>query len=273
MTDPNFLIVGAQKSGTTSLARWLRCHPDLAMPEMKELHYFSHPVRHQGGLEGYRRYFAGLPEVAALGEATPEYLYRTEVPRRIVDVLGPVRCIAVLRNPVDRAYSSWLHGLRLGQVPPTFEEALDDEDRRLALEQWGWGALADRGYYARQLRRYEKHMGRDRIHVELFDDLRSEPEAVLARVFTFLGLDPSPQPRSFKAYNVASRSVLPGVMQRRIQRIKDRRVRQWLRKRTMRPYTPPPMHPDTRTRLLEQFREPNRQLAEWLGRDLSAWDR
>lgn len=269
---PNFLILGAQKSGTTSLARWLERHPEVYVPPRKELHFFAGDD--DRGADWYREQFALSGSATAVGEATPEYLYRPEAPARVHDLLGAdVRLIAMLRNPIDRAYSNFWHARALGQGATTFEAALDAEDLELARERSGWAALVDRGCYLRQLQRWERRFGREQLHVEIFDDLLEQPLGVLQRVWTFLGVDPAVvKQEQFAPRNRAVRSRLPRPIAAQVQRLPvGSATRVWIKRHTTVALTPPPMHPETRERLGRTFRRENQALGVWLGRDLSAW--
>lgn len=104
----NFLIVGAMRCGTTFLAHCLGAHPDIYIPRAKEIHYFD--VHFEKGPEWYKRKFSGAKKEHAVGEATQSYMYLDYVPPRIASLLPDARLIAILRNPVDRAYSHyWFH--------------------------------------------------------------------------------------------------------------------------------------------------------------------
>jgi hypothetical protein len=239
----------------------------------KEIHYFSDNKRYEHGMGWYEAFFEDLAGCTAIGEATPEYLYRPEAPRRIDQDLGPIRCIAVLRNPVDRAYSAYQHGRSVGvQKAPTFEDALDQEDRALAMGRWGFLSLVDRGRYLRQLQRYERRFGRDSLHVVLFDDLTADPGQVLDGTFRFLGVDSTFRLEQYHAFNPARASRIPPGLRRRIARMERSPLRSRLMALTAEKTKSPPMQPSTRAALVERFRAENAALGEWLGRDLTSWN-
>src|SRR5947208_14127778 len=103
MRLPDFLIVGAMKAGTTSLAAWLRAHPDVFMPPQKEIHFFD--AQWERGVPWYADQFAGAPEGALVGEATPAYMVTTAFLDRMASVVPNARLLVVLREPVARAWS------------------------------------------------------------------------------------------------------------------------------------------------------------------------
>lgn len=268
---PNFLILGAQKSGTSSLAGWIQRHPAVFVPPSKELHYFT--TRLSMGDDWYREQFRDSGDAVAIGEATPEYLYVEGTPKLVLDTLGPdLQLVAILRNPIDRAYSNYWHGRLAGALPATFEAALDEEDRNLARGRYGWEALVDRGRYLRQIQRWQRHFGEERMHVELFDDLLADPAGVVERVWTFLGVDPADAPgMGYRPRNRARRSRLPHPLNRQLQRLPAGKAKDLVRNHTTVEFSPPPMRPATRLRLRETFQRENEALGRWLGRDLEAW--
>jgi len=271
---PNFLIIGAQRSGTTALASYLRSHPDVFMPPKKEIHFFD--VNFERGTEWYRRQFDDAENQLAVGEASPSYMYREEAVPRIAGLLARARLIAILRNPVDRAYSHfWMNRAR-GHEPLDFRAALIAEPERLASDdpfaRIGKSYL-DRGLYLRQLRRVCEHFPRSALHVVLFEDLRSSPTEVYADVCRFLGVTDSFVPANIGApigQFLEFRSTTLFKVNRRLP-LSLRRIASPLNVRS-RSKRYPSMDPKLRTELLTRFHDENRALAEWLGRDLSVWE-
>lgn len=201
---PDFIVIGAQRSGTTSLYRYLTQHPLVAPAAIKEVKYFSY--FHQRPWGWYRRQFpASLPAGGQTGEATPYYLFHPHAARRIRERAPDARLIAVLRNPVDRAYSHYVHEWRRGTETLSFEDALVHEATRLAGEEdrmrsdEGYTSLAHqnhsyqaRGQYADQLRRWLALVPRDRLLVLRSEELYADPAAAMDAVTAFLGLPGAP---------------------------------------------------------------------------------
>lgn len=271
-TLPNFLIIGAQRSGTTSLARYLAAHPDIYVARQKEVHYFDRHL--DNGEDWYRSQFRTSDGVAAVGEATPEYMYLPDVPTRMASLLPDAKLIAILRNPVDRAYSDYQFVTGRGHETLSFEEAVDAEPERLAARDDSNGnrfAYLDRGHYVTQLRRVCVNYERDRLLVLLFEDFRRDPASSYRQVCSFLGVDNTYLPptlgrrfgratryRSHALRTVAKRLPYPiGAFVSRMNARKD---------------SYPPMTTRTRARLLDHFEKANDALAQWLDRDLSIWN-
>lgn len=209
---PQFLVVGAQRCGTTSLHRALAAHPQVATPMAhKGVHYFDTAFTHS--LDWYRGHFPTRAALRRRGpgpflafESSPYYMFHPAVPDRIAATLPDVRAVAVLRDPVERAYSQYAHELARGfEDLPTFEEALEREPERLRgeeerlLEDPGYTSPAHQhqGYAARseygvQLERLHAALGEDRVLVLDFEDLAGDPGAALPAVQEFLGLTPHP---------------------------------------------------------------------------------
>ena len=191
---PNFLVVGAQKAGTTTVARTLASHPDVFVSDPRETFFFASDLEYPRGAAFYeRRYFTEWNGEHAVGEKTPEYLLLDHVPDRILDTLGPrTRIVISLRDPGARAHSQWRHNLQGLREHLPFEEAIEAEPSRArdAYERMTYGYVA-RGRYAAQVERY----------LDRFDDvlvLVAEGdlgENTLAdTLFGFLGVDPTHRP-------------------------------------------------------------------------------
>jgi Sulfotransferase domain len=246
---PDFLIVGAQKAATTSLLAYLCQHPDVAPPVTKEVHFFDLEF-HRGDV-WYRAHFARSRESERItGEATPYYLFHPLAPRRAAGVVLECRLIALLRNPIDRAFSHHNHERALGFEQLGFERAIAAEPERLAGEEER--LLGDpryrsfahqhhsylaRGRYAEQLGRWFECFERDRVLVLSAEQLFAEPQEVLRAAQEFLGLAPLAPPD--------------------------------LSPRNARTYAP--LATETRAALREEFEPHNRRLYELLGRDFG-WD-
>lgn len=269
---PNFLVIGAMRSGTTSLARWLRPHPEIFMPPRKELHFFD--VHFDRGMEWYQGQFAGYAGEPAIGEATPRYLYLPDAPARIAAHLPGVQLIAVLRNPVDRAYSHYWLNKGKGKEDLDFEEALAAEPERIAAGAHGPAdrhTYLDRGRYLLQLERVCRHVPRSSLKVLLFDDLVTDPAGTYGAVCRFLGVRDDVTPPSVGvAANGAA--TYRSLALRRLMSPLPRRLKMAVGQLNRRPTEYPKMDQSLRRRLVDNFADDNVRLGEWLGRDLSAWN-
>ena len=252
---PDFLILGAQKAGTTSLFAHLNDHPAVWMPPCKECHFFSGPWRPLTMYRGFyptastrRRVERTLGRRLLLGEATPYDLFHPRSPGRVARALPRVKLIVILRDPVERAYSHYRHCVRRGTESLSFAAAIDAEPARTAGEAERLArtrfTVSDshrhhtyvaRGHYAEQLERWLEHVGRDRMHVAIFEHLFEAPGPALAGIEAFLGL-PTRDTAAAPRRNAGSESQ--------------------------------PMDAAIRRRLAETFAESNRRLERLLGIDL-----
>ncbi len=206
-TLPNTLIIGAAKSGTTSLYDYLRQHPDVFMSPVKEPRFFAYAENPPAGvgpgdaasneaagavytLADYQKLFAGATTETIVGEASPVYLYDADAPRLIRQHCPNAHLIAILRNPVERAYSHFLHLVRSGREPlRDFEAALDAEEERVE-KGWEWSWHYRRmGYYGLQLQRYLRTMDPEQLHVYRFKHLKADPVQFAQTVYRDLGID------------------------------------------------------------------------------------
>jgi len=195
---PEFLGIGVQKGGTTTLQRLLECHPQVWLPPEKEVHFFSrHYVR---GAQWYSDRFASVRADQHCGEITPYYLFPPEAPARIRSLLPTVRLIVLLRDPVERCLSGLFHSRRLGLETLPVEEALEAEAGRLAGAEAVLAATdgrhvshqvhsyLSRSRYEHQLMRYEQLFSPDQLLLLRSEDLFQNPESLWSRVLAFLGL-------------------------------------------------------------------------------------
>jgi len=242
---PTALVIGAQKAGTTALYAWLLRHPSVAGPSWKEVNYFDR--RYAKGDRWYRGNFPRARPGSVVLEASTGYLFHPLAPERAGRLLRDARLIALVREPVSRAYSHYQHEVALGREPLSFEEAIDREEERMEGELdrmlanpayfshawWNYTYLA-RGRYAEQLERWLAVYPAEQLLVVPTSDLAELPRETYGRVLSHLGAprhDLGDYPRVFA-----------------------------------RDYSE--MSAETRVRLGEYFAEQNRRLYELLGRDL-----
>jgi hypothetical protein len=248
------------------------------VPARKELHFFG-GGRYELGLDRYASWFAGAGDARAVGEATPGYLYFRQAVERIArDLPTSTVFLAILRNPVDRAYSQYWHAVRRGAITGSFEQALADEPRLLARPSRSdliWRSLTSRGRYPAQLRHFADRVGRDRLRVVFFEELRADHRAVGDELAGFLGV--RRLGRDWPALphgNQARRLVVDPRLRWFVNEHAPYRINNVADRALSRRFRPPPMAPATRARLLDGFAADNLELAAWLGRDLpEAWGR
>ena len=257
---PDFVIIGAQKSGTTSLYDFIVKHPAIAPASKKELDYFS--VFYKYGEQWYRsnfptnlsryRFYKKTGQKLLSGEATPNYLFYPAIPGRMKEILPDVKLIVILRNPVDRAYSHYHYNiLRKKDKTSSFENAIESEEERCAGEReqlikdpdfipnryHAYSYLA-RGVYTDQLENWFKYYSREQFLILSTEDLRKNPQQTLDQVFDFLEVSPF-QIADLRDLNVGSYNE---------------------------------MNEDTRRLLVEYFKPHNERLSKLLQRSID-WDK
>ena len=154
MSLPNFMCIGAAKSGTTTLYDILSQHPDIFTPSFKEPHFFDIPINYKKGIDWYKKEYFNSTKHPLIGEFTPSYFFEKKSPERIFNNLGKeMKFIVILRHPVDRAYSHYLHSVRDAHEELSFLEALNNEDNRTKrfLDDGNYLAYLRTSYYQQSL--------------------------------------------------------------------------------------------------------------------------
>ena len=250
---PDFLVIGAQKAGSTSLYRYLTSHPSIRTPRRKEVHFFDHA--YGKGECWYRAQFPVRLRSASnwlTGEASPYYLFHPHVPQRAARLVPHAKLIVVLRNPVDRAWSHYQHVVTRGYESLSFDAALEREAELIPVEERKMMAMPEyrslaherhsylaRGRYFSQLARWLTSFSRDQLFVISSEQMFRSPSAALTECFSFLGLSP---------FVIDSHEVFKSGV------YGDQ------------------MGPATRARLIEYFRPHNQHLEQLLGMAFD-WDR
>ncbi|MCY0879060.1 MAG: sulfotransferase [Firmicutes bacterium] len=280
---PNFLIIGAPRSGTTHLYRGLRQHPEVFMSDVKEPMFFAYEGETRPGVIGdrsaYEALFVGSEHYKARGEASTLYLYHPEAPRRIRELIPEARLIAILRNPVDRAISQYTFQRFLKTEPlDTLEKALAAEEERRQQNAPPFSLYREVGLYSDQIARYLALFPREQLLFLLQDDLEQDPRAVFQHIFEFLGVDATfypdlrhktnasgiPQHETmFRLIKSAGRTVKRFLPERLATRLSGSAHETLLQH--------PPVNPATRAALREYFRADIARTQELIGRDLSHW--
>lgn len=189
MTLPNFLIVGAQKCGTTSLHDILDKHPQTSMSSIKEVNYFVSKKKYQKGLDHYSMFFDGHSEAVAIGESSPGYICYPGVHERIKENLGVVKIVIILRDPIKRAFSQYWDNRRHLSETLTETEIIS---RFLESEYVpGRRGYFSRGVYYTDVKKYINTFGEENVHVVILENLVKEQTMELQKLYSFLNLDPS----------------------------------------------------------------------------------
>ncbi|MFB0517511.1 MAG: sulfotransferase [Candidatus Neomarinimicrobiota bacterium] len=295
-TLPNFLVVGAAKSGTTSLYHYVNQHPDIYMSPVKEPEYFSFMGQEvhfigPGGqsmnfgiindAEAYAALFEDLSGEKAIGECSTSYLFLPQAAANIHHAIPHCRIIMILRHPVERTFSHYLDHVRALCEDLPFEDAIAAEQTR-ADNGWRWGYqyTGHSRYYA-QVKRYYDRFPAENVRIYLFDRLQQDPHGLMADVYRFLNVDDTFRPNVSKVYNpsglprriwlqklLVKPNPLKTLIRPLLPRHWRRRIIQSLTRANLIRTT---MEPEARQRLTELLREDTLALQDLIGQDLSNW--
>lgn len=270
---PTFIVIGAYKCGTTALYHYLRQHPEIFMPSGKELLYWSYvgnpdcdrpsSARSVHSLDAYLKYFEPAGDLSARGEVSPEYLVQArttapEIRRGIPDV----KLIALLRDPVERAWSDYLMYRLNGRETKSFEAALGEQaERQRRADPTGY--YLETGYYGRQLEPYYDLFPVENILVVLQEDLRRSTLSTMQRIYGFVGVADT-----FK----------PEIEHHKAALFPRGRAAKWLARiggkfgmDVSSLYHKPEIPPSTARRLQETYAEDVARIAALSGVDLNPW--
>ena len=281
---PQFLVIGAYKSGSTAIQEALRAHPQIFLPAkgpsffaFDEASAIDRPLLPNTvrDWEAYQALFADAPPDAVRGEVSPEYLANPWACGRIRARLPDAKLVAVLRNPVERAFSDYLMYVRDGDEKLDFVAALDEQEaRRRAGSPTGY--YLETGFYGRQLLPYFEAFPREQIQVHLFEDFTADPAAVLASIYALLGVDPALGTIPERAVNVSGvpRNALVGAVARggkRVAPLLPEAVRRRAKAVLVRGLDRPALGTELRSRLVGIYREDVAELERLLERPLGHW--
>jgi len=278
MKLPSFLIIGAQKAGTTSLHAALEHHPDIFMSTPKELYFFDVDENYNRGTEWYAKFFRDWRDEKVAGESTPDYLWYKPVPERIAEILPNAKLIILLRNPVSRAYSSYWYAYCNGDETLSFEDALAAESFRATQGRsiHGISSYVERGLYSEQIKRYLNFFDRSQLLFLITEEYKKNPENTLQKATKFLGVQCNPEFLK-KAKNI-KKNVSRMPRSARLHKLVPPLLKSFylagriLRKINLRKGSYPPMHPETQLYLREKFKDSNAELEDVLGKKLEMWN-
>jgi sulfotransferase family protein len=268
-TLPTFLVIGAMKAGTTSLYEYVRSHPDVFMPSEKELDFFVAEKRWPRGLGWYSEQFAPGAGARARGEASTNYTKDPlfgGVAGRIASALPEARLVYLVRNPIERIRSQYLHSLSAGWERRPIDRAVLEEPQYVDVSR-----------YAHQLERFLEHFSREQILVVHAEDLRNDRLGVVRRVFSFIGVDPGWTPAELdREYHPTGEKPLPRILSRLpgaalAARLAPAPVKRVLRTLLPTAGDPATIAPATEQRLREALRPDVERLRVWLGDEFDGW--
>jgi hypothetical protein len=288
--QPNFFIVGAPKSGTTSLYHYLDQHPRIFMSTVKEPCYFASEIRPENFAREYRKIivpaatwpdylalFSGATAEAAIGEASVCYLWSPTAARNIFARIPDARIIAVLRHPAERAWSQYLHGVANGYIRRSFREQIDACIASREAQFSPIHPFLEFGRYCDQIKTYLDLFPRDNIRIYFYQDGLA---SIIADIFGFLNVDPAFDAdlsrRHLEAANSETGTALFRVLHKHnlwqsLRSLAPARVRPMFRKLAFRKSAVSSMNPDDRRFLCHYYKEDVHRLAQLLNRDLTSW--
>ncbi len=271
---PNFLIIGSQKAGTTSLYRILKQHPQIFMPEKKEINFFFKEDEYARGAKAYAAHFSDSANRLARGEASPGYICHPEAPKRIHALLPQAKLILTVREPIQRAVSQYWDNRRHLNEPHTFAECvalyLSDNYRP---DQIGYFS---RGVYMRYIRRYLKYFPRENLLILPFEEMRANPVSFYRRIFNFLEVDENFSTADFnEAFNPTEVWKNPFyqllIRKPRYQKKIPAKLRRIFYRGKKTRFIAPPIDESSRKKLEDFYRPWNNALRDFLNTDLSGW--
>jgi len=283
---PNFFVVGAGKSGTTSLYYYLEQHPDIFIPRMKELNFFSseemkaqriyyRPVYIIDRLDDYLELFNKVKSEYAIGDISPSYLFRASAANNIFNFNDKAKIVIILRNPVERAFSDYLMDLGARHFEYAFEDIVY---RRVNnLMECIYFQIIERGLYFEQVKRYLDLFGKDNVRIFLFDELKADTPQVLLSIFEFLGVDPSVEINTrmkINPFKRAKKLVKFAYYHQGIRYFAGRMISYRLKDILIKIFfdtRKPQLSYDTREYLKNFYREDILHLQELIGRSLEHW--
>lgn len=300
---PDFIVIGAGKSGTTSLDHYLAAHPSIYMSPVKEPNFFAlegfeipsteedpeklfHYPQAITNKDEYLQLFDGAKKSELLGEVSPMYLYAEKAPQRIFDYNPDTKLIAILRQPADRLYSRYLHLARQSDTPTAhFSDALDD-----STIWWRRDDLVQEGFFFRGLSRYYELFPKENIKVYLYEDLKKSQEEVVKSMFEFLNVDGSFTPDMSVQFNqsgiiknklmdsfVGQKSIFKRAIEKVSPRLyesikKSNTLQKVVQGARMKNLDRPPIEDEIKRELTQKvYKEDILKLQALIGRDLSAW--
>lgn len=295
MTLPNFVIAGATRSGTTSLYHYLKQHPQIGFPDLKEPRYFSsiHLKLPQAGpgdntvdeklitdIRSYEKLYKNLSNYKRIGDASSEYLYHYEVTAdEILKILGDIPVLIILRNPIERAYSAYSNHVRDGREKEAFEKALRLENDRINSNWDMMWAYKGVGLYYKQVKRYLDVFSN--VHIIIFEEFIEKTDEMLKEVFRFLGLEENISVDTSTNYSHSGnpKNKIVGWFTSRNNKyvypvrkaIINTVPRSLLERVAKKMYNKSEIKEETRMYLRGFYREDIRQLEKLISKDLSHW--
>lgn len=298
---PSFIIIGSTKCASSSLHNYLGQHPDIFTSKIKETGFFS--LRYNKGMDFYATYFQEATNQKAIGEATPTYCFLPYVAPRIKEHFPDIKLILCLRNPLERAFSSWLMKTGLGEETLPFDTSMDISKKMLEYTRdklaspegekyWiennkNFSATDEKrprtyilaGRYAEMIKLYTKYFKPEQIKIIFFDEMRKDLDGKLSELFQFVGVNPDfvvPNKESVNFYydrkfTKIIMSVLGQKLGRSLINAVPKNIKDGMRK-NMKKTEPPKLSMEDRLKYWDCFKDDVEELEKIIGKDLSSWN-
>lgn len=293
---PNFLLIGAQKAGTTALINYMANHPDIFVPKDKEASCFYDDPDCSNRFKkfSYKKYFDTWKGEKLAGNAPVNLLYfAEESAKRIYRFNDAMKLIAILRNPVERAYSAYWYFVRNGLEKESFETALERE--KYIVKHGNFDELANftyisHGYYYEQLAHFFRLFNEEQFLILIYDDFKNNPRETLEKIYAFLAINTYiPEDMLRKKYNTASKAKIPGLQKfiyqdhflKRCYKIifpesfryeVHYKIVSKILAKNLTQFRYPQMKGATREILLKKYEQPNINLQNFLKLNLAHWN-
>jgi len=284
---PNLILLGAQKSGSTAVYNWLSQHPDIfGNPAMKDFPFFCRQDYFDRGFEWFSEHFKGHSEESYILHGYVHYLFLgDEIAQRLFDYNPELKFLALLRNPVERAFSGFLQARKTGNEPiESFEEALQANQRGElhTLRERVDRSYLTHGLYSAQLEKYLHCFPEQQVKIILFDEINSSPKETCSNIFQFLQIDTEFEPRltkkniygkpRFSGIESLVRNGIPSSTIRNLLPLTVRsKIRQHMRTLNTVATEKPAIKPETRKMLLDYYADEIERLENLTGLNLESW--
>jgi len=287
----DFIGIGASRSGTTWVSKCLAEHPEICFSKKKETHFFGNRKYYKRGIKYYKKFFSRCSKNKIKGEFTPSYFSKPDVAKRIFKNFPEAKLIAVLRNPIERAYSEYFYNLAIkGINEPTFEQALSGPLKNKYLR---------RGKYYTNLKRFIKLFPKKNILILIYEDIEKNPLKFIQQIYDFLGVNPNYIPPSIdkkintsplnkkllffpflnkiinfirkKVKNKINSTIKKIIKRTKITKALDLTLKLNKKRLFTKKEPKPPMRQEIRERLYKYYKEEIKNLEKLINRDLSFW--
>lgn len=288
----DFLIIGAQKAGTTSLHHYLMQHPDLFLPEAKDLQFFLNAGSYEVKERDFDLYYSKIDQEKLIGGSQVQLMYFPESANRLFEYNSDMKLIAVLRNPIERAYSAYWYAKRKAwEISESFEIAINKEADRLKGEFREQADLTylSHGIYEKQIDNLMSIFPSSNLYIGLFDDLKNNPKQFVADIFSWLGVDPRVEIDTEQQSNKAAipqsmllqkflmkppsqlRALFHQLFPKSVQKTIQEKIVSKLMNMNEKETQYPAIGPETYKQLCDYFRPNNELLGKLINRNLDHW--